>query len=106
VAGHNGLRSLSRGLGGKDFWRVRGGVGRPNSTDPEVVSSYVLSGFREPDEEVRLLIHSAADEVERLLGEIIGPETGMRGRSDDARARDSATHDVSEERPERGGEED
>ena len=42
VAGHNGLKSLSQGLGGKDFWRVRGGVGRPDSTDPEIVSSYVL----------------------------------------------------------------
>jgi peptidyl-tRNA hydrolase, PTH1 family len=74
VAGHNGLRSLSQGLGGKDFWRVRAGVGRPDSTDPEIVSNYVLSRFREPDEEVRLLLQSVADEVERLLGEITGPE--------------------------------
>src|SRR6478609_12232441 len=43
VAGHNGLRSLSQGLGGKDFWRVRGGVGRPDSSDPDIVSGYVLS---------------------------------------------------------------
>ncbi len=70
VAGHNGLKSLSQGLGGKDFWRVRGGVGRPNSTDPEVVSGYVLSRFREPAEEVRLLISGVADEVERLVGEM------------------------------------
>jgi peptidyl-tRNA hydrolase, PTH1 family len=74
VAGHNGLRSLSQGLGGKDFWRVRGGVGRPNTTDPEIVSSYVLSRFREPDEEVRLLIGAAADEVERLLDELTADE--------------------------------
>ena len=72
VAGHNGLKSLSQGLGGKDFWRVRGGVGRPNTTDPEIVSNYVLSGFREPDEQVQLLIQSAADEAERLLEEITG----------------------------------
>jgi PTH1 family peptidyl-tRNA hydrolase len=70
VAGHNGLKSLSHGLGGRDFWRVRGGVGRPNTTDPEIVSGYVLSRFREPDEEVRLLIQTAADETERLLGEL------------------------------------
>jgi peptidyl-tRNA hydrolase, PTH1 family len=75
VAGHNGLRSLSEGLGGRDFWRVRGGVGRPDTTDPEIVSNYVLSGFREPNEEVRQLIHSAADEVERLLEEIAGAES-------------------------------
>ena len=48
VAGHNGLKSLSQGLGGKDFWRVRGGVGRPDSADPEIVSAHVLSRFREP----------------------------------------------------------
>jgi peptidyl-tRNA hydrolase, PTH1 family len=75
VAGHNGLRSLSEGLGSRDFWRVRGGVGRPDSTDPEIVSGYVLTGFREPDEEVRLLIQSAADEVERLLEGFMGPAT-------------------------------
>ena len=70
VAGHNGLRSLNQGLGGKDFWRVRGGVGRPDSSDPEIVSSYVLSKFREPAEEVRLLIGEAADEAERLIEQI------------------------------------
>ncbi len=74
VAGHNGLRSLSRGLGGKDFWRVRGGVGRPDTTDPEIVSNYVLARFREPDEDVRRLIGEAADEVERLLEQLTGPE--------------------------------
>ncbi len=70
VAGHNGLKSLSRGLGTKDFWRVRGGVGRPDSTDPEIVSSYVLSRFREPREDVERLVRSAADEVERLVEEM------------------------------------
>jgi PTH1 family peptidyl-tRNA hydrolase len=72
VAGHNGLKSLSHGVGGKDFWRVRGGVGRPDSTDPEVVSGYVLSGFRESKEEVRMLIGEAADEVERLVERFAG----------------------------------
>jgi peptidyl-tRNA hydrolase, PTH1 family len=70
VAGHNGLRSLKQGLGGADFWRVRAGVGRPDSTDPEVVSAYVLGRFREPDSEVRALIAEAADEVERLVERI------------------------------------
>jgi PTH1 family peptidyl-tRNA hydrolase len=70
VAGHNGLKSLNQGLGGKDFWRVRGGVGRPDSTDPEIVSSYVLSRFREPREDVERLIGDAADEAERLVEQI------------------------------------
>lgn len=70
VAGHNGLKSLRTGFGSADFWRVRVGVGRPDSTDPEVVSSYVLSRFAEPADEVRELIASAAGETERLVEEI------------------------------------
>jgi peptidyl-tRNA hydrolase, PTH1 family len=70
VAGHNGLRSLKEGLGGADFWRVRAGVGRPDSTDPEIVSAYVLSRFREPQDEVRELIGRATDEAERLIEQI------------------------------------
>lgn len=67
LAGHNGLKSLKRGFGEAEFWRVRVGVGRPDSTDPEIVSSYVLSRFREPREEVEALIGRAADETERLV---------------------------------------
>ena len=39
LAGHNGLKSLKRGFGDAEFWRVRVGVGRPDSTDPEIVSA-------------------------------------------------------------------
>jgi peptidyl-tRNA hydrolase, PTH1 family len=67
LAGHNGLRSLKEGLGGADFWRVRVGVGRPDSTDPEVVSAHVLSRFTEPAAEVQTLIERAADVTERLI---------------------------------------
>jgi PTH1 family peptidyl-tRNA hydrolase len=42
-------------------------VGRPDSTDPEVVSRYVLGRFRESDTEVRELVERAADELERLV---------------------------------------
>ena len=71
VAGHNGLRSLKQGLGSSDFWRVRAGVGRPGSTDPEIVSAYVLGRFREPEDEVRELIEHAAAEAERLVDQIV-----------------------------------
>jgi len=67
AAGHNGMKSLKRGLGSPDFWRVRVGVGRPDSTDPEVVSAWVLGRFSEPDEDVRALIAAAADETESLV---------------------------------------
>jgi PTH1 family peptidyl-tRNA hydrolase len=70
LAGHNGLKSIARGLGGPDFWRVRVGVSRPDSTDPEVVASYVLSRFAEPEAEVRELVRRAADETERLVREL------------------------------------
>ena len=64
LAGHNGLKSLKRELGSGDFTRVRVGVGRPDSTDPEIVSAHVLGRFREPKEEVRDLIQRAADAAE------------------------------------------
>jgi PTH1 family peptidyl-tRNA hydrolase len=67
LAGHNGLKSLKRELGSADFGRVRVGVGRPDSTDPEVVSSYVLGRFRESRDEVRDLVERARDEVDRAV---------------------------------------
>lgn len=74
LAGHNGLKSLRRGLGDAEFWRLRIGVGRPDSTDPEVVSAYVLGRFREPKPEVEALVAAAADEAERLVDRL-GSET-------------------------------
>ena len=73
LAGHNGLKSLKRGFGDAEFWRVRVGVGRPDSTDPEIVSAYVLGRFREPKGEVEALVGSAAEETERLV-ERLGSE--------------------------------
>jgi PTH1 family peptidyl-tRNA hydrolase len=67
LAGHSGLKSLRAGLGDPGFWRVRVGVGRPDSTDPEVVSAYVLGRFRESREEVTALIETGAEEAERLV---------------------------------------
>jgi PTH1 family peptidyl-tRNA hydrolase len=70
LAGHNGLKSIKRELGSGDFTRVRVGVGRPDSSDPEIVSSYVLGRFRESREQVDELVERACAEAERLvLGE-------------------------------------
>jgi PTH1 family peptidyl-tRNA hydrolase len=74
LAGHNGLKSLGEGLGGPDFWRVRAGVGRPESGDPETVSRYVLSSFAQPREEVSSLISDAADEAQSLVDRIVSGE--------------------------------
>jgi PTH1 family peptidyl-tRNA hydrolase len=73
LAGHNGLKSLKRGFGDPEFWRVRVGIGRPDSTDPEIVSAYVLGRFREPKAEVEALIAAAAEETARLV-ERLGSE--------------------------------
>jgi PTH1 family peptidyl-tRNA hydrolase len=69
LAGHNGLRSLKAELGGTEFTRVRVGVGRPDSTDPEIVSAWVLGRFRESASEVQELVASAADAVERVIAD-------------------------------------
>jgi peptidyl-tRNA hydrolase, PTH1 family len=67
LAGHNGLKSIKRELASADFMRVRVGVGRPDSTDPEIVSAYVLGRFREGEAQVRDLIERACDHVERAV---------------------------------------
>jgi PTH1 family peptidyl-tRNA hydrolase len=67
LAGHNGLKSLKQGLGSADFRRVRVGVGRPDTTDPEIVSAHVLGKFSEPKADVQDLIERAAAEVERVV---------------------------------------
>lgn len=69
LAGHNGLKSLKQALGSADFARVRVGVGRPPTTDPDRVAAYVLGRFREPREEVQLLVERAADAAEQAVRE-------------------------------------
>ena len=67
LAGHNGLKSIKRELGSGEFARVRVGIGRPDSSDPEIVSAYVLGRFREGREQVQELVERACEEVERIV---------------------------------------
>jgi len=70
LAGHNGLKSLKQGFGSPDFHRVRIGVGRPDSTDPDIVAAYVLGRWRQSAAEVSELVDDAARAAERVvLGE-------------------------------------
>lgn len=64
--GHNGLRSISRALGTKDYLRVRVGVGRPpGRQDP---ADYVLSDFSAAErKELAFLVDRAADVVEAVV---------------------------------------
>jgi PTH1 family peptidyl-tRNA hydrolase len=67
LAGHNGLKSLRASLGSPDFRRVRIGVGRPPTTDPDRVAAYVLGKFREPKADVEALIEAAAHAAEQVI---------------------------------------
>jgi peptidyl-tRNA hydrolase, PTH1 family len=67
LAGHNGLKSLRTGLGSTEFGRVRVGVDRPPTTDPERVAAYVLGRFAEPKADVEDLVARAGDAVERVI---------------------------------------
>ena len=65
-AGHNGLRDIIAGLGGKDFYRLRLGIGRPNPG--KNVADFVLSdlskqGWNE--------LHTAFESVNAHLDRIV-----------------------------------
>jgi PTH1 family peptidyl-tRNA hydrolase len=64
--GHNGLRSISRSTGSKDYLRVRVGIGRPpGRQDP---ADFVLRDFSATErKELDLIIAEAADATELLL---------------------------------------
>ena len=70
--GHNGLRSITRSLGTREYLRVRFGIGRPpGRQDP---ADYVLRDFS-PAERKDLPFHldRAADAVETLLTSGLDP---------------------------------
>jgi peptidyl-tRNA hydrolase, PTH1 family len=64
--GHNGLRSVSRSLGGREYVRVRFGIGRPpGRQDP---ADYVLSDFSPVErKELDFLVDRAADATEAVI---------------------------------------
>ena len=64
--GHNGLRSITRSIGSKEYLRVRVGVGRPpGRQDP---ADFVLKDFSSTEKkELDLHVDRAADAVEALL---------------------------------------
>lgn len=78
TGGHNGLRSLERGLRTRDFQRLKLGVGRPpDRVDP---ADHVLRRFSKSERpEVDRLVEDAADVVERWV-------------EDPARAQEVAAH--------------
>ncbi|ADG89846.1 peptidyl-tRNA hydrolase [Thermobispora bispora] len=66
--GHNGLKSITKALGTRDYSRIRFGIGRPpGRMDP---ATYVLRDFATAErKDLPFLIDRAADMVESLLTE-------------------------------------
>ena len=87
LGGHNGLRSMQKSFGSADFWRLRIGLGRPDSRLPgeggpagsgEGIIDWVLTDFTKHEQEAliptldagaNLLIQTLACEPETLLKE-------------------------------------
>ncbi|MBO1753502.1 aminoacyl-tRNA hydrolase [Allobranchiibius sp. CTAmp26] len=64
--GHNGLRSITKSLGTKDYLRVRVGIGRPPGRMD--AASYVLKDFNATErKELDLLLPSAVDAIDLLV---------------------------------------
>jgi PTH1 family peptidyl-tRNA hydrolase len=64
--GHNGLRSITRSLGTKDYLRVRVGIGRPPGRMD--AADYVLRDFAGAErKDLAVLLEEAADAVELLV---------------------------------------
>jgi len=87
LGGHNGLRSMNKCFASPDFWRLRIGVGRPDSRLPgeggpagsgEGIVDWVLTDFYETEKETLnlaleagagLLIKTFTEEPDTLLNE-------------------------------------
>ncbi len=75
AGGNNGVDSLIRSLGSRDFWRLKFGVGRPpGRKDP---ADFVLERFTATERpSVDLVVQLAADAVEIYLTD--GPEAARQ----------------------------
>ena len=86
--GHNGLRSITQGVGGDDYLRVRIGIGRPPADFRGDQAAWVLMAFSEPNEEVEAALDTAgamaeaaiADGMEAAIARFHAAEPGSRAR--------------------------
>lgn len=62
--GHNGLKDIIASLGTQDFWRLRIGVWRPDSSERDTVADYVLHDFRKEE------IHALDDKEGEIMSGI------------------------------------
>lgn len=67
LGGHNGLRSIEKQIGTRDFYRLRVGISRQ---DRGKVADYVLSKFSAQEREwLPHILHGAAEMLEQCLSE-------------------------------------
>ena len=69
--GHNGLASLDQAIG-KDYWRLRVGIGHPGHAG--AVSNYVLSNFTGHEQKVLIPILSG---IAELAPDLFGSDPGL-----------------------------
>jgi PTH1 family peptidyl-tRNA hydrolase len=75
AGGHNGLKSIDAHLG-KDYWRVRLGIGHPG--DKDLVAHYVLHDFAKADQTwLDPLVAAVSDHLPALMA---GDEAGFMNK--------------------------
>jgi len=98
LGGHNGLRSMKKCFNSADFWRIRIGIGRPDSRLPgeggregsgEGIYDWVLSDFTKNEQETlmpaldagaNLLMQTFESEPETLLKEWAKKKIAIRDK--------------------------
>jgi PTH1 family peptidyl-tRNA hydrolase len=63
--GHNGLKSVVSAFGHNNFEKLKIGIGRPDTKDPDIVAKYVLSKFNL--KEINFLEESAFVKIEKYI---------------------------------------
>lgn len=70
AGGHHGMESIIAQTGGRDFARLRIGIGRPGDRSPDEVADYVLSNFSTSERHVMADVYARACEtIECILAE-------------------------------------
>ena len=88
TAGHNGLRSITTGLGSGDYPRIRIGIGRPPAEFRGDQAAWVLTTFAQPADEVDAMLAEAlamteatvAEGIDAAIARFHAAEPGSRAR--------------------------
>ena len=67
LKGHNGLKSIQNSVGKGSFSRLKVGIGRPESKNPNLVGEYVMGEFK--PEELKIIENSVGSIIYKLINE-------------------------------------